>query len=209
MHQDQQYEVCRRQRFIGSTGCPSEHPAKQDEFKLSIMNKYVWLLAFVLALCNCKKVDNLPQLPPVTHTGVNVLACKINGNVFIVSNNQTGCLFCPKYGVSFIIYNTGLISIDALNQQPRFEISINIPASDTISGNYQIPFTYPYFAGFSNYDGDPISAGSYNIDSANNGKITILYYDGNILAGTFAFDAVNSSGQVVHITEGRFDIANH
>ncbi|MBC7553599.1 MAG: hypothetical protein H7257_06430 [Taibaiella sp.] len=59
----------------------------------------------------------------------------------------------------------------------------------------------------------PFSKGAvfdtFTTNSIYGGSITYTYYDGNILAGTFAFDAVSANGSVVHITEGRFDIQNH
>jgi hypothetical protein len=46
----------------------------------------------------------------------------------------------------------------------------------------------------------------YLTDSLHTGEVNILKYDGHIIAGTFWFEAVNSKGKVVKITEGRFDI---
>ena len=46
----------------------------------------------------------------------------------------------------------------------------------------------------------------YQTDNSYTGYVHVPYYDGNILSGTFSFDAVDS-GQVCHITDGIFDIA--
>ncbi|MGI8893395.1 MAG: DUF6252 family protein [Bacteroidia bacterium] len=54
--------------------------------------------------------------------------------------------------------------------------------------------------------------GSYHkfiVDSLHNGKVSITKVDtvAGIIAGTFYFDAIDTTtNEVVHITEGRFDV---
>lgn len=57
-------------------------------------------------------------------------------------------------------------------------------------------------------DGSTAINGSneYKTSNVNTGVINVTHYDGNIISGTFSFDAANDSGEIVHVTEGRFDI---
>jgi hypothetical protein len=52
-----------------------------------------------------------------------------------------------------------------------------------------------------------VSGGYYETDSVYKGFVNLTHYDGKIAAGTFQFDCRKGSGKVVHITDGRFDIA--
>jgi len=47
----------------------------------------------------------------------------------------------------------------------------------------------------------------YNTNSIQNGELKILFYDREkgIITGTFWFDAINNNGEIIKVTEGRFD----
>ena len=45
----------------------------------------------------------------------------------------------------------------------------------------------------------------YITDSLRLGHMAFKY-DGSVVSGTFNFDAMNNDGEIVHVTEGRFDI---
>ena len=151
----------------------------------------------------CKKqVSTAPQLPPATHVGADIVACKVNGQI-IISKGAGGKFsqFDPgvMYGVSGGPYDSSAIIFA------------------TASGN--LPFTlevcskYKFALGTYKIERTPYSSGAYFnsfvTDSVHGGYITYTYYDGNILAGTFYFDAVDANDSVIHVTEGVFDIDNH
>ena len=166
--------------------------------------KILFLSFNFLFIYSCTKTQGPPQLPPATHTGANVVACKVNGKVFIATGNfgNTGL------GVSYIITYDSIAFIDVLGDS----------LYNTLGGNnFRLHITSKYIGiGTDSIINIPYSPGGgiyddyyYTTIPPGGGTVTYTYYDGNILAGTFAFDAADAAGTVVHITEGRFDIAKH
>lgn len=165
---------------------------------------YFVLLATLLTSCHKEAT-----LPPITNTGANVLACKVNGKVVIVSGNNNR-QFMDPYGVMFNPMTWfGLIIVEGDNGSPKTGISLHIIYNDTL-GNYPIitgynPNTYiPLGASYVTES----SNSAFTTDSSHGGSINIIAYSGKHISGTFAFDAINDEGKFVHITEGRFDITN-
>jgi hypothetical protein len=163
------------------------------------------LLAVLLSIAGCDKPKpSEPQLPPITHEGKNILACKINGKVFIAEGTPT---MLNNVGTSFGYYSDSSISIFGSNDETRNQIYIRFKylsgknlfiLSDSFPGNKgQVEAA---FNTSSNY--------IYKTDSYRTGFVDNLFYNGSILSGTFAFDAINIVGEIMHITEGRFDIGN-
>jgi len=76
-------------------------------------------------------------------------------------------------------------------------------------GIYEMAGEYPYRAYYFNKDNGTAVTGAseFKTDSLHKGAVAVTFYDTNILAGTFWFDAVNENGQVIHVTDGRFDIS--
>jgi hypothetical protein len=67
---------------------------------------------------------------------------------------------------------------------------------------------YPYWGYYFYYPDGTVPTGSteYHTDSTHTGTVTVTHYTKTFTSGTFAFDAINGDGDVVHITDGRFDI---
>ena len=173
------------------------------------MKTNIMLLFLCLFCFSCKKTDNTAQLPPITHTGANIVAFKLNGKVYIVTKNQPSCLLC-SYGITYSPPdNTGLIYINANNENPRFEINIQFHFADSI-GTYLIKGNYPNISYFYDYSNGTLSTGSnsFSTDSLRGGVLNVLYFDGHIISGTFQFDEISSNDSIIHVTEGRFDLAN-
>lgn len=160
--------------------------------------RYLFLLIIVV-FTNCKKPNNTPQLPPISHSGANTLGCLIDGKVFSTSGqwnnfNPIGVLCTPLGSQGHIhIIGNDVINIDFqyLGSPGTFEM-----------GNL------PYRAYYWNYDnGTFITGGNeFKTDSINKGAVTISNYNAYIISGTFWFNGINDSGIVVHVTDGRFDI---
>ena len=178
------------------------------------MRNIIFILFVVLLFSECRKPDakdgSIPQLPPATRTGANMLACKINGKIF-TAYGAGGKMSQSGYGVLFAIYQDSTTFISATSQYPTMHIIIGTKYN-FILGTYQITQT-PFINGgeFDDYTNGtlPLGTNQFNTNSTYGGSVTYTYFDGNILAGTFAFDAVNINDSVIHVTEGRFDIANH
>ncbi|MBX7206361.1 MAG: hypothetical protein K1X81_13130 [Bacteroidia bacterium] len=130
-------------------------------------------------------------LPPATQVGANTFGCKLNGEVWLPITTwvdyEAGTLLITtekKMG------NTSSVKLYLKNiyKQGVFYIgdsTINFTRS-----------TYVYNSKF------------YYTDSIYTGQLFITRFDtiNSILSGTFWFDARDkTTGEVVHITEGRFD----
>lgn len=170
------------------------------------MRKNIFLLtlatSFALLMSkSCKLKAPEPELPPLTHEGKNVLGCKINGKVWVLDKGKA--TWNHPYGVGFGLFNDSTLHIFANDE---YEISLN-HKYNRITGLYEPTSKYPYQNRVVYYTNPPFKGSQeHYTDSAHTGWINVSFYTGTIVAGTFAFDAVNDSGNVVHITEGRFDI---
>ena len=169
-------------------------------------DKKVYVAVMILLFfTTCKKVNNTPQLPPITHNGVNITAFKIDGHNVVMYDN---------FIVPITFSNVAMepIEIDASISNPPCGIFINFPYQDSL-GVYPILWTYPYGAGFADNTYGSLTntahSASYQTDSLYNGSVNLIYYNGKEIAGYFHFDAISDSGVVVHITDGRFDIYKH
>ena len=166
----------------------------------------IYFITLATLLTSCHKQ---PTMPAITNNGANVIAYKVDGNVVIVSGNNNR-QFMDPFGVT---YNPrtwyGFIIVDGYNEKPKSEISIKLIYNDTL-GNRPIitgynPNTYiPLGASYVNES----SNSAFTTDSSHGGTINIIACSSKHISGTFAFDAINDDGKVIHITEGRFDITN-
>jgi hypothetical protein len=168
----------------------------------------VTLFLFSCHGCKKEKSPSRPQLPPITHEGKNILACKINGEIMIASGVPSSL---TVVGTSYTYSSDSTIHIMGSQASPNFYLTITFKFSYNKS-NFKLtdslnpPSLHPnkgYLEKAFNTSGSYM----YSTDSFRNGNVNILLYNGNILSGTFAFDAINNFGEVVHITEGRFDIS--
>ena len=185
---------------------------------------YILLLAFT-SCSSCKKQpEPSPEskLPPATQTGANTAGCLINGQPWIPNG---GGLFSqvPAIGgiwgvkdkfiiISFYASNpsyTETISIlindyKVLGERPMMFDTYIYPNSN---GGLTSPQNYGYY---SQDFPSPIGTKEYMTTSKAVGKVTLTQFhelrsDGPV-SGTFEFDAVDGSGKIIKITNGRFDI---
>lgn len=173
--------------------------------------KYLFLLLLpALLIAGCKKSDTTPtnpidQLPPATHTGANTFGCLINGEPFSVSGKSyighpSGVTLQPS--LIYYWYINGQFANRHISMQFDFKENPNVPGTFAIAGHYPYRGYYFYYP-----DGTvPTGSTEYHTDSTHTGTVTITHYTKTFAAGTFQFDAMNGDGDVVHITEGRFDI---
>ena len=171
--------------------------------------KNVTLLLSALVLLFCTSFQDekkSKELPPVTHTGENVFACKVNGELMVAKENTSDVI--GNFGIKFSHARAnGLIYIEGSCTSPQYDIELSFGYQDTL-GTYPLVMNYPFYTFFWDYSksATPNATNQYQTDSAHIGYINISYYDGTVIAGTFAFDAINRKGDVVHVTNGRFDI---
>ena len=156
-------------------------------------------------IVSCKERDQDPEiLPAATQEGKNTGGAIVNGQIWIAKieapdsmpgGNNTYYYTSPLLGT----FSLQIVLLKYKNSNSR--IVINISDTQVFS-----PQTYPIL-------GDSLSFYHPNLDTVyytnpnNNGTITITKFDkvNNVVSGTFSFKAVNSAGEVVTITDGRFD----
>lgn len=168
--------------------------------------KNLLLLLAIICLAGCKKEDTSPQLPAVTHKGANTFGCKIDGEVFVTSGKSyRGSLT----GVAAIPYISTAWYIEGRNGSKHITLQFDYNSHPIVPGTFTMAGIYPYIGYYFYYPDGTVPTGSteYDTDSAHTGTVTVTDYTTTYASGTFAFDAINGDGKVVHITEGRFDIS--
>lgn len=170
------------------------------------MKKILYFLFLLVALISCRKEEKQDAytLPDATQTGSNTGGALINGQVWVAKKEF------PSYipGTNNTFYTTdpilGTFRLEIVLRQYKNEsshIAFYIEDNQDFS-----PQTYVL---------DSSNRGSYSpsvlddyiTDSTHMGTLTITKFDkvNKIVSGTFTFKAINSTGEVVNITEGRFD----
>ena len=168
-----------------------------------------YFLAAVLLLSASCEDDNIFKqlvdppvkvLPPATQIGANTFGCKVNGKVWLP--NET----------AWVEFVNGGLDIVARNRQKGFlGIGLHIGRFVISSkGTFSIASSTPYFSQASYIENN----NAFTTDDINTGSITITRLDTNqlhyIVSGTFSFKARHeSSGEIIEITEGRFDLRKY
>ncbi|NOQ73901.1 MAG: hypothetical protein GQ574_17975 [Crocinitomix sp.] len=176
--------------------------------------KYTFCLLLLTVLVGCNK--NSPgelkkELPPLTHEGKNLFACKVNDEVWVARTSFSIGGSIPLEGeyneVLGTLWLKGVINTnsDSVFQFIRF-YGIDIYSTDS----YQMDVLSNEITGFRNYRGD-MSCGAYFHDENNKGTITITHLDtlNDIISGTFEMDLLSHEScatEVLKITNGRFDM---
>ena len=93
----------------------------------------LFIIAFGTLFTSCHKEATLPA---ITNNGANIIACKVDGKILIISGNANttmtpfGVFYNPKT-------NYGLIVISGNNENPRCSIWLQFIYADT-PGTYKI-----------------------------------------------------------------------
>lgn len=165
------------------------------------------LLSFLLVTCKREVYD---PLPPATQVGNGTLACRINGEVWNPYNSdfKSGSTSARYLEKSKTLY------IGGFNTRTSQGFSFGLSNYTGQTGVYvldslcnDLPRVCANFGRFS-----PIKYFDFNesswTSSQYKGKVEITKHtDGGIVSGTFSFEAQNrTTGKVVKITDGRFDM---
>ncbi len=181
--------------------------------KIKILVLACLFLGFTAAHCK-KDKDPVSQLPPETQEGKNTFGCLVNGQVFLPKGNGglspiLTCYYQSIYpSVSGFVFQVNAndnrtsdnlksitINLDSFKLNSGMSILLNSGHNgisgkgQRVSGNVLIPYRY-------------------NTSDGVTGMLDITMFDeiNQIVSGTFWFNAVNSFGDSVHITQGRFDM---
>ena len=173
------------------------------------MKQFISILLLIVCLNSCNNDDDNTNetLPPATQTGANTAGCLINGEVLIPKggSNIFQCFYQfvdGEYYFSISFYDTtgefsrycNVFSRRAEIQEGQTYI-LNVGDEEDFAGyggEHNIGVTEPF---------------SYDTNALTTGELTItkLDFNDNIVSGTFWFDAVNNTGEIKQIREGRFD----
>lgn len=175
------------------------------------------IFTLILLSIACKKhviqpQSELSKLPPATQTGANTFGCLVNGQAFTPQDKsifEGPVLQCNYIYTAGGYYFTLLVgnknsdnSVTGVNiETDSLAISEgqNIPLKIYSSGNAQGSYVVYYNTGGQN---------AYETNNAVTGQLIITKFDAikQIVSGTFYFDAINDKGDIMKITNGRFDM---
>ncbi len=171
----------------------------------------------VLIIVSCKKDCEGVNLPPLSLTGKNIFACKINGKCWIAEGYLsfgTG-LYVPAISGGFWPRpNNGRMHLYIVAQRPYIE-RVELFIRNESAEYFLKPGIYPlnkntFILDFASYFNEHLvkDYGALyftTTDSTHTGWIEIIKLDtvNKIISGRFEFSVIGSS-----VTAGRFDIKN-
>lgn len=171
------------------------------------MKKIIFFLLIISFLFNCKDDEqDTNVLPEATQSGKNTGGAVVNGEIWVAKIESPSIS-----GGNITQYNTSPalgqfmlnINLRNVNNTSGDQIKIFITSNqDITTTSYQLSVSTGNFGIYSNKAYNP-----YYTDATNSGILTITKFDkvNQIVSGTFAFKAINSNGELINITEGRFD----
>lgn len=162
----------------------------------------VLITTSLLLLASCSK----NKLPRPTESGKNTFGCKIDGKVFLPSEDE------PTFsGPSrpLIVSNS---FINGFIIRARKLGSSTVAHENVLIGLPYLKNTGTYFLttyGYGEYKIDYAGGPTYRTNNTYTGEVNITRCDtvNQIYSGTFSFKAVDeNTGKVVNVTDGRFDV---
>ncbi len=170
------------------------------------MKKTIIFLLFIISLSACKKQNCLPD---ITANGANTLGFKLNGKVLKTSGYNScgfGINLFDCTGVSYSGWagtQDSSMMFSAKGADPYFSLHFDFKYDNGL-GTYHsfnktnVQYTCTLYANNEIYETDSMHIATINVTKAD-----LL---NSMIAGTFAMDLVNSKNEVVHVSDGRFDI---
>ena len=164
--------------------------------------KLLLLLASLSCLSlHCKKEekDYFSILPPATQSGKETAGCIVNGQVWVGSMNWLDWLPNGRF----------LLQLEKkVSFSPTTYVCVTLYDTVKTTGVYEISGNtlYTSLAYFSWSGGGGVS---YTTDKQRKGALIVTRLDTQqrIISGLFYFDAIEpTTGDVVHVTDGRFDM---
>ncbi|MEO6868077.1 MAG: DUF6252 family protein [Ginsengibacter sp.] len=174
------------------------------------------LIFISLTASECKKHKSgnpIDQLPAETQTGANTFGCLINGQVFLPKGPSLNPILTCYYQYIYSPSSSGYVFQVAArdNSHPSILNSVNI-LCDSVKLEESKTYTLQEVV-------RGLSRGNYrhftdtSLDdfftySPFSGELFLKRFDetNQIASGTFWFNAVDTNGDTVHVTDGRFDM---
>ena len=146
------------------------------------------------------------RLPRATEKGKNTFGCKIDGKVFLPSEDE------PSFSAPSSPLLVSNNSFDGFILRARkFGTPTSTPKNVIIALPYiKTTGTYPLaIYGYGVYKEDYAGGPIYRTNNTYTGQVKITRSDtiNRIYSGTFSFTAIDeNTGKVVNVTDGRFDV---
>ncbi|XMO88345.1 DUF6252 family protein [Algibacter sp. AS12] len=173
------------------------------------MKNLLLLFSLLLVLNSCSNDDDGASLPAETQIGANTVGCLVNGEVFLPHaegiNPPVNCFYQFVDGEFFFTMNfadlRGVTNERVVIQTGRIDLQKGqtyILNKNTIDDGDFSGGGGVYSLSLSN---------RFNTNTILTGELKMSRIDlqNSIISGTFWFDAINDSGEVVEIRQGRFD----
>jgi hypothetical protein len=164
----------------------------------------ILICAAAMLLAGCEK----DFLPAETNTGAGTFGCKLNGKIWLPrgSDGYSGLNTKRQYdygGCFFILSSTDhdshpltgfVIGFDSTCMTVGVPIKLASSRKGEGSAGYQT-------IGYSDSDNK-----SFSTNDSLTGELVFTKYAPPITSGKFWFDAIDRNGEIIHVTEGRFDV---
>ena len=168
------------------------------------MKKTIFLL-FLICIFGCEKDDKpanpIDQLPPATQTGAGTFGCLVNGEPFVDNSGFFNCFYQNVGGEYYF-------GIGSNNEQAGLtQIIIGSNKSPIITNSFVELNENTDMQFYAEIKVKNIS-GDYVTTNQADGSVIFTRYDvgSQIVSATFEFIIeIPSTGQIIHITDGRFD----
>lgn len=179
------------------------------------------ITSLILMSASCKKdkpqqsVSELSKLPPATQIGANKIGCLVNGQVFLPNyidpydgtGIQCDYMYINK-GFYLTVRCSHLNSDGSISSVVIYTDSLAAPIlqGDTISltsFNVHGKSCGAYYS-----INPPYNSKNYYTNESVTGQLIITRLDqpNFIISGTFSFKGVDENGDIVEVTDGRFDM---
>ena len=172
------------------------------------MKKFILFSFIIVLLISCSK-DN--ELTEIKYNGYGGISSKINGEIVKpkgggiygntdcrIDQDTNGPVF---FSVGYSNSNNNIFKSIRI-------VALNVPYENMTGQTFSLKSEQDSES-FATYNLNiDLNDNFYNTNSIKNGELKILFHDRqkNIIGGTFWFDAINNNGEIVKVTEGRFDL---
>ena len=178
--------------------------------KLETITFYLFI---IILTTSCSKdssddcEDPVDCLPAMTERGANTAGCLVDGKILVPDGDKfgSGAILKSQYYISeeYTLFFILIRDLSSRNN-PR-DLSLELRKSEIEEGktyNLTLESQSTDFAMFSS------NGEEYKTDNENIGEIYFSKFDPSrrIAAGTFWFNGRNEFGEIVEVTNGRFDV---
>jgi|ERR1035437_6951454 hypothetical protein len=180
----------------------------------SLLIYFLVLTVLTASMCKKKPVDPIDQLPPETQTGANTFGCLVNGEVLIpkgssLSGPNLACIYQYLITGTPAGYTFALGATDKKDPCNIKTVGFGFDSVVMKRGIYLLRLRK------NGQGGGAVRMGMCNMTSNNfdtnesiTGELNLKNFDeaNQVASGTFWFNAINSNGDTIKVTNGRFDM---